>query len=456
MLGLAALSVVIHSPRFSEWAARYAEWPGGLVMPLAWPLAVLVALPLADRITGQRYHYAIWTGFGRWGLLVTLAWLALVLDKATVFLQANWRKAILGVVSTAITFVALEIGARLWLDRLATPEQKAIYGTIARDADTVLYSPHHYLNYVTTPNYDDGVNRHNSLGFRGPEVAMPKPPGVFRIVAIGESTTYSIKVHDWREAYPAVLERILREDYGYSSVEVVNAGVGGYDTHESLINLEFRVLDLRPDLLLIYHGHNDIHTRLVDPKVYRGDNIGRRRQWDLTGAGVWQLRLPSVLLRYLAINLGLVKPLTLDEIVSRQDCCVVRNPDEPYSDLGGLTPREALQANPPIYFERNLRNMVAIARTGGSNVLLMTFAVNPNEWGIGATEYYQEATREHNDVIVRLSRELNVPVFDFASAMPLDPAYWVGSIHYSAEGEVVHARLIANYLIEAGLLPPLS
>ncbi|MFQ5409725.1 MAG: SGNH/GDSL hydrolase family protein, partial [Anaerolineales bacterium] len=144
---------------------------------------------------------------------------------------------------------------------------------------------------------------------------------------------------------------------------------------------------------------------------------------------------------------------TLDQIVSRQDCCIERDPDVPVSDLGGLTPRQALLANPPIYFERNLRNIVAIARAHDANVMLMTFAVNPNEWGIGSAPYYLEATLEHNAIIERLGTELDVRIFDFASAMPLDQEYWIGSIHFSATGEQVHASLIADYLVRSGLLP---
>ena len=43
----------------------------------------------------------------------------------------------------------------------------------------------------------------NALGFRGPEIALRKPPGTCRIVCLGDSTTFGI----WNEAFmdvPAV------------------------------------------------------------------------------------------------------------------------------------------------------------------------------------------------------------------------------------------------------------
>jgi lysophospholipase L1-like esterase len=82
-------------------------------------------------------------------------------------------------------------------------------------------------------------------------------------VAIGGSTTYTIKVEDDDKTFTQQLEWIIANDYGYRNVEVINAGVGGYTSWESLINLEFRVLNLQPDLIAVYHGVNDIHARLV-------------------------------------------------------------------------------------------------------------------------------------------------------------------------------------------------
>ena len=46
---------------------------------------------------------------------------------------------------------------------------------------------------------------HNSLGWRGPDVSRPKPPGTFRILGLGDSFTYGAGV-DAAETYLARLE----------------------------------------------------------------------------------------------------------------------------------------------------------------------------------------------------------------------------------------------------------
>ena len=79
--------------------------------------------------------------------------------------------------------------------------------------------------------------------------------------------------------YPRQLEASLRKRFPLLGLDVINAGVSGYSSMESLINLQFRVLALEPDLIIIYHAINDVGTRLVDPELYRSDNSGRRKAW---------------------------------------------------------------------------------------------------------------------------------------------------------------------------------
>src|SRR5215510_4637275 len=49
-----------------------------------------------------------------------------------------------------------------------------------------VYYPHRRLRYGLVPNFDYfGWFHINSLGFRGPEIPVAKPPGMLRIVCMG-------------------------------------------------------------------------------------------------------------------------------------------------------------------------------------------------------------------------------------------------------------------------------
>ncbi len=98
----------------------------------------------------------------------------------------------------------------------------------------------------------------NSRGFRTHEFAVPKPPGLVRVVCIGGSTTVAGRTND--ETYPAHLERMLRERHAGLAIEVLNLGVSGVTTEHWLARID-RVLAFEPDVIVQYQGINDIAWR---------------------------------------------------------------------------------------------------------------------------------------------------------------------------------------------------
>ena len=99
--------------------------------------------------------------------------------------------------------------------------------------------------------------------FRGPEVTPDKPEGVFRIAALGGSSTFEIGKTD-DETWPSLLQERLRATLG-PHVEVFNAATPGYSTWQSSRLLQGRVLDWDPDLVLVYHLANDsVYFRHAD------------------------------------------------------------------------------------------------------------------------------------------------------------------------------------------------
>jgi lysophospholipase L1-like esterase len=98
--------------------------------------------------------------------------------------------------------------------------------------------------------------RINSLGFRGPEISRNKG-GVYRIVALGESTTLGFTWLATDRPWPEVLEEKIRTELRCDArVEVVNAGVSGWTLANQLLRLDADILPLDPDLVVSYHGYN--------------------------------------------------------------------------------------------------------------------------------------------------------------------------------------------------------
>ena len=140
-----------------------------------------------------------------------------------------------------------------------------------------LYDPE--LRYVQAPAQqgwiDDGLVTVNSLGFRGPEVTLPKPPRRFRLAVIGDSLTLGWGVHD-RETYAARLEQALRRRHPAGELDVINLGVGGYNTRQAVGFLARHVATLRPDLVLLGFYLNDLPDALDDDPSVAGTRIAAR------------------------------------------------------------------------------------------------------------------------------------------------------------------------------------
>ncbi len=95
----------------------------------------------------------------------------------------------------------------------------------------------------------------NSQGFRSNEdFNLEKPPGVFRVIALGDSTTEGFEVRQ-DYTYSAVLERYLRNN-GINA-QVFNTGVSGFGTAEELIYLENEGMRYQPDAVVLGFFGND-------------------------------------------------------------------------------------------------------------------------------------------------------------------------------------------------------
>jgi lysophospholipase L1-like esterase len=134
-------------------------------------------------------------------------------------------------------------------------------------------------DYAKPENYRPAS--HNSLGLRGPETTLEKPPGAYRIVCIGGSSVYGHTESSDEATWPARLQAHLNAGQPQPRIEVINGGCSGYSTFEMLINLELRLLAFDPDLVIVYEAINDVRCALYskDDPHPRPDNTHWRAVW---------------------------------------------------------------------------------------------------------------------------------------------------------------------------------
>jgi lysophospholipase L1-like esterase len=96
----------------------------------------------------------------------------------------------------------------------------------------------------------------NSKGFVGPEFDDRPAPGVYRIIALGDSCTFATGI--WRIGYASQLERRLNDESRGRRFEVINAGIEGYNSTFALARIREELLRYGPNLVIIYVGWNDL------------------------------------------------------------------------------------------------------------------------------------------------------------------------------------------------------
>ena len=272
----------------------------------------------------------------------------------------------------------------------------------------------------------------NRLGFRGPELSREKG-GRFRIVALGESTTFGMTYLPGDRPWPEVLEqRIARELACDRPVEVINAGVPGWTLANQVTRLPEDVLPLEPDLIVSYHGFN--------------------------GFNFFFAQLPEVTLRS-----SPTPPPRPSRILARLETAArlawFRRRYRAVPEIDANVSDEELERTPYAHFYRRL---VELARPRGAEVALASFnmAVNaqsPEE----VIRFYEAlvpdlrarilANQLHTRLLRRLARELGATFIDASPG--LDGAYreaYIDVAHFTGSGD---ERLAANVL--AGILPAL-
>lgn len=378
------------------------------------------------------------------------------------------QKLLLLCLSLLLAFMLLEIGARVYVFHFTSEKKFLRYASLKQlqkkyqDAKP-LYSPHRYLGYVPSPNYRKDDNQHNALGYRGDEIDLPKPPGRYRIVCLGGSTTYTADIDNYRQSYPYLLEQELKSR-GHDNVDVVNAGVNSWSSWESLINFEFRILDLDPDMIIVYHGINDIHPRFVwPPEMYQGDNSGRRPPAS-TYVSMPNMLEYSTFFRMLMVRMGWIDShVAIERTIDKTRNTYYGNEfhkqkkEKTYPDgiFEKVSAKQMLATNKPVYFQRNLENMAAIANHRNIQAILATFANSPlfTDKTRASSEEYINAFEETNHIIKTVAEKMGVHCFDFANAFPDDKNYYTDGRHVTVAGAKLKARLFADYIIDKKLLP---
>jgi hypothetical protein len=163
------------------------------------------------------------------------------------------RRVLFGLVVIVLTLAGVEVGLRVLASR-GRPDMTATHMS-----DPVL---HHRLRPSVTAKVRGVEFRTSSLGLHDREYPAQKPPGVFRILLLGDSFTegggLALEATVAKRA-----EALLNARECGRTFEVVNGGVASYSPILEYLFLGVLAPRLEPDLVVVNFDMTDVHDDFV-------------------------------------------------------------------------------------------------------------------------------------------------------------------------------------------------
>lgn len=304
--------------------------------------------------------------------------------------------------------------------------------------------PHPYLLYQTTKYFSGkGFSQHNSLRYRNEEFDFEKDSSVTRILALGGSTTYMFPyVPNPKDTWVSQLESRLNEPKK-GKFQVINAGLSYATTAELLASYVFRHQFLKPDILIIHTGGNDI-----TPLFYENYN-SEYTHFRASGSGLKPRKFENFILKISAtIRLFYTIWLNTQETVYQS---------QPYTlDLVDREKAlERVKQNESLGFRRNLETLVKMAKNDGVKVLLFGF-LQAREENLatnkpvlkGLEKVYSIGLKKHYKIMKEISQKYEVP-FVIPKQDLFEDSWFLDNCHLNEKGEKVKAEILFEYFTES-------
>jgi len=332
-------------------------------------------------------------------------------------IRSGFQKITILLGSLLLSLCVLEIAVRL-------------FAPIPYAGATAWFVSHPYMVYLGNPLHS-GINL---SGFGDVEHELEAAPDTVRIAVIGGSTSFGV------DNWPSRLELVLnRQSPSRRKVEVLNFGMAGFTTAESLINVAVNIQDYTPDILIIHHALNDLMPRLFRNPSRDYSHFRRLLTYD-PGPIVGR----SQLLLFVREKLYGVPSLANTTMTVNEASDA--NPYDPSRLAGDGS-----------IFERNLRTIIAIADAAGITTVLTTMPYSldssklPRQWSIDH-ETKVDGMKQHNQVIRELAVELEIALVDLDVEMTGVEEFFRDHIHGSELGKTTKAERIATSSLIAGLI----
>jgi lysophospholipase L1-like esterase len=287
------------------------------------------------------------------------------------------------------------------------------------------------------PGYTSDEFDINSHGYRGEELVRGK---TFRIVCLGDSVTFGQPGE--KNTYPQVLQKELAKKETSLPVEVVNAGINGQFSYNMIFRIG-RIMKLRPDVILILAGWNDLFFENIGH--YRDNRYPYASYWDIEARETARFHL----LRLIREKAG---------VAPKQSLPLSYSPDEfvPFNfeyNLNRIISR--------IQSRRVKTAVITLPKLIPDDPALITPAIQrktilPDFIDHGDIDSFLKIYNAYDAVVKNTAEENNIPVFDaehaFAKQKRPRNTFFEDTCHMTSAGAALLGKFVARSLLKEGFI----
>ena len=365
-----------------------------------------------------------------------------------------------------VAFLVCIVLAELFLAFIAPVADP--YGEIKNGAVSQYIKSEFLPDYEITTEAEDGLPgiqgqntfSINNMGFRGDNLAVPKPFNEFRIFIIGGSSAECLYIDD-SQSIDATLQDYLQEHVSPDiSIKVYNAGKSGDASDDHISMLAHRVVHLEPDMIIVFSGINDL-TRSIygyDYLHYIKTSKGRVPIFRLLAT---EFQIP----RRLYYLIKRISPTTQDvlEQITKKSNYKEKIELRKSVPVTNETPRVDRKA-----YINNLKSIIGLAKGHGIQLVFVTQQTTWNSpvdprvsnwhWMLhcnGKTyreDFMDEALEALNEVMRQVSIEQAIPIYDLAKLLPKSLEFFYDDVHFNVRGASIVGEDLGKYILQSKLI----
>jgi len=320
------------------------------------------------------------------------------------------------------------------------PSQMPAHAKYRFTSDEDLQAMDTAMNYTT-----------NNVGFRGDSLEIPKPAGEMRIFIIGGSTTQCLYIDD-AKSMNRVLQTSLRETFPGRNIKVYSAAKSGDATAEHLAMLSQRIIQMQPDMVIVFSGINDLRK-----SIQRYDHLH-------TGA-IKQYSPRYLFLAATDFQMGrrMYYLFRRKEKEEERELIPLKTNYNELFRIQQQTPES--DSTPYINAQPYSVNLNSIAGICLANDVPLVFVPNQSTWNSKTDtamrtrhwlltcgkvrykeEYLERGLDVFNDTMRAISERKNISLFDLPKVMPGSGYYFYDDCHFNNNGSIAAGKMLAIFI----------